>query len=483
MKKYYQLDAGSMYPKIFISFCLSPENYISHDKMPIYFPTEAEVANRLELGYVNWSKTDWGKYLVENNIIPIPVTYRQSIEELKQIKEYKDSDFLGINKLRGIYYFKQNPDAILVKSFEEPMKWKADLKAKLKTIHENDPLKEVYKQEYDSSKRFNNSGFGGSGNIYNCLFKIEVFNSDTFLARDLMLYCKNKAEALGYELIFIDTDSFVIYAEETISKLLNGWAMDWAIDKYGNYKFQLNFENEGYYKSLYVGSNCRYMGYLVKENGEVEEKIRGLQVKRKSSTLFQKREQKQFLKWLLEGHKLEEIIKYIEGWIERIYQEPLMNLATPCKFSKPREKYGKNEEFFTAYDNTKNINKKFNKEIEEQFYYIHINEEPYLIAFDKSDLSLVSKYTINYISLIEKQIFNLLVPTFAGINLGKELLNLSEKYKIILASGHRNTLLEEYQNAEELTKYYSSKEVKNRLYPQDKVIKKSKKKTLTNKVK
>ena len=166
MKKYRQLDAGSMYPKLFISFCLSPENYIDQSEMPSYFPDKFTIQKDIDVGYKHWSKTEWGKYCVENNIIPIPVQYRQEIEELKKVKDYKGCNFDDVTKLRGIYYFKQNPNAIQVKAFQEPMIWKADLKKQLKENHTD-----LLQQSYDASKRFNNTGFGGSGNIFNILFK------------------------------------------------------------------------------------------------------------------------------------------------------------------------------------------------------------------------------------------------------------------------------------------------------------------------
>lgn len=461
-KKLRKVDVGGMYPNIFISFCLSPENYISHNDMPEYFPIQDIIAKSIHNGYKVWSKTQWGKHLIDNNIIPIPVEYRQSINELKNIKEYKQSDFFNIQSLRGIYYFKQNSKAILCQAFKSPMIWKAKVKEKLKNILEDDPFKDVIKEEYDASKRFNNTGFGATGNPFSRLFKLEVFNADTFLGRSLMLYVKARAQAIGYEIIFVDTDSFVINAEENITKLLNRWTIEWAMDTYGNRKVKLQFEDEGYYRCLYVGGNCRYMGYLVKPNGEEQLDIKGLQIKRKSSTDFEKTEQKLFLKYLLEGHNLEDIKTYIRTWIKRIYKQDILSLSKPCKFSKPREDYGNSAEFFTAYDNTQKIDKTFKKEIDEQFHYTYIKDELEIFAFDKNNLSLINKYELDYKLIIEKQILNLLVPTFAGLNFGKALLELSEEYGIILGSQYRNKLLEEYSNFDELKVYYSARVSKKR---------------------
>ena len=460
--KAIKCDLGSAYPKMAIGFCLDPANYIDHADMPFSKYSELVIADELSMGYAHWSKTEWGKYCVENNIIPIPVHYRQPIEELKKIKEYKTCDFTGVDQLRGIYYFKQDTKAILCKAFDAPMQWKQSLKTNLKNISESDPTRKIFEEEYDASKRFANSGFGISGNKYNRLFKIQVFNSITFLVRDLLLYLIPKLQAKGTQIIFIDTDSFVIEAQdESIVRTLNGWVQDWAIDKYGNDRIDIRFEYEGFFKSLYVGGKCRYMGYLVKPNGDIKEEIKGLEIKRKNATKFQKVEQKAFFKFLLDGHTFEEIINYITTWIQRLYEAPLTDIAMPRKLSKPRDKYKKKEEWFAALDNAKTRFGKFDKEVGEKFWYAYLTDGS-VMAFDTRTINKISKTEIEYKLFIEKQIFNLLVPVFAGLNWGKELCELGEKYGILLESSHRNLLLEEYENYEDLKKYFSALSVKKR---------------------
>lgn len=480
--KRIKCDLGSAYPKMAIAFCLDPSNYIDHEDMPFHNISEQEIAEEINQGYKVWSNTDWGHHCIENNIIPIPVTFRQSIEELKKIKEYKNCDFEGVTELRGIYYFKQNPNAILCKAFDAPMRWKQELKNKLKATPEDDSKHTVLEQEYDSSKRFGNSGFGISGNKYNRLFKCETFNSITFLVRDLLLSILPKVRAKGWDVIFIDTDSFVLEAEdESVVKILNGWVKDWAMDKYGNNKVDIRFEYEGHFISLYVGGKCRYMGYLQKPNGEIKEEIKGLEIKRKNATQFQKKEQKAFFKYLLDGHTFTEIEAYVIAWIDRIKEAPLNEIGFPRKLSKPREAYGKKEIFFRALDNAKAVWPDFDKEIGEKFYYIYVKDQDVeVLAYDDKKLDAISKDKIDYTMLIEKQIFNILVPVYAGLNWGNELLKLAETYGVQLESSHRNTLLEEYENYEELKKYFSAIETKKRLNPQPPKEKKPKKaKTLT----
>lgn len=461
--KRIKCDLGSAYPKMAIAFALDPSNYIAHADMPFSHIAEQEIADVIKQGYSVWSKTEWGKICVERNIIPIPVTFRQTIEELQKIKEYKQCDFTGVTPLRGVYYFKQNTDAILCRAFDAPMKWKQELKIKLKGISEDDPLHKVAENEYDSSKRLGNSGFGICGNKYNRLFKLETFNSITFLVRDLLLYLIPLVKAKGFDIIFIDTDSFVVEADnENFVKTLNGWIQDWAMDRYGNTKVDIRFEYEGYFISLYVGGKCRYMGYLVKPNGDIKEEIKGLEIKRKNSTIFQKVEQKAFFKYLLDGHTFDEIMAYIGEWIQRLYNAPLTEVGSPRKIAKPREEYKNKAQLFTALDNTQKIKPSFVKEIGEKFYIMFVKTESEILAFDEKNIDLVPKEIVDYPTLLEKQIFNILVPVFAGLNWGEDLLKLAEKHNVLLESAQRNTLLEEYDNYEELKKYFSANEVKKR---------------------
>ncbi len=474
--KRIKCDLGSAYPKMAIAFCLDKANYIDHNDIPFNNYEQSTIEEDINKGYNFWSQTEWGKYCVENNIIPIAVRYRQNIEELKKVKDYKECDFEGIESLRGIYYFKQNSNAILCKAFDAPMQWKNDLKKKLKGIAENDSYRKVAENEYDSSKRFGNSGFGICGNKYTRLFKIEVFNSITFLVRDLLHFIKPKLTDIGAQLIFVDTDSFVFEAkDESIVKILNGWIQDWAIDKYGNDKVDIRFEYEGSFISLYVGGNCRYMGYLLKPNGDIKEEIKGLEMKRKNTNKFQKKEQKVFLKYILDGHSLEEIQNYVRAWIGRIYEADLLDIGLPRKIGKPREEYKNNAELFKALDNTQKIRPDFQKSIGEKFWILPVKNESELLAFDEKNTDLVPKDIINYPELLEKQIFNILVPVFAGLDWGKELLILAEEFDIMLDSAHRNTLLEEYENYEELKKYFSANETKKRKNPPVEKVKKAKK--------
>jgi DNA polymerase elongation subunit (family B) len=204
------------------------------------------------------------------------------------------------------------------------------------------------------------------------------------------------------------------------------------------------------------------MGYLVKPNGDIKEEIKGLEIKRKNSTKFQKVEQKAFFKFLLDGHTFDEIQSYLEGWIQRLYDSPLTEVGSPRKIAKPREQYKNKAQLFRALDNTQKIRPSFNKEIGEKFYIMFVKTEDEILAFDEKNLDLLPKEIIDYPTLLEKQIFNILVPVYAGLNWGEDLLKLAEKHNVLLESAQRNTLLEEYDNYEELKKYFSANEVKKR---------------------
>ena len=86
--KRLKLDLGSAYPRAVIDFNLDISNFIFYTQMPEWFPSEDVIAEAIN--NLDWKDTKWGKYLIEDNIIAIPVTFRETKEELI------NQDFKGI---------------------------------------------------------------------------------------------------------------------------------------------------------------------------------------------------------------------------------------------------------------------------------------------------------------------------------------------------------------------------------------------------
>ncbi len=378
----------------------------------------------------------------------------------------KDEDGLKITladrvtgEFKYDYYFKQNPNTILPTVIKKLLGMKDSLKKKL----ENDPTNKILETRYATVKALINSIYGVLGNKYFRLYKKEVAETDTFLIRDLLHYAKAKIESKGYTVIYVDTDSFFVEGKEDISKLLNRYVLEWGMDKYRK-KVNIEFAYEGYFEKLFILTLCRYTGYIRTPNGKLKQETKGIQAKRKDATKLTKKFQGELLEFILDGNTKEKIIDFAKGYIDNIEKNKLFDIGNPVKIQKPRKDYKKKEIFFRAIDAISELNVEFDKRIGEKFYWINVDPEKYsddVIAFDEDTHKHIKH--INYKAVIETQILNVLVPIFTNMSWGKDLLDLAEKNEIILKSDYRNKLLAEYENFDELKKYYGAREVKKRI--------------------
>jgi len=263
------------------------------------------------------------------------------------------------NKEIGTYYFKQNPKAILPTVVKKLLTMKNDLKEKVK----KDPNNKILEIRYDTIKALINSLYGVLGNRYFRLYNKKVAETDTFLVRDLLQFVKTRVEKAGYKVLYVDTDSFFVEGKEDISKLLNGFILDWGLDKY-NKKVNIRFDYEGNFKDIFLVKLCRYIGRLDTGKG-IKEEVKGLQMKRKDSSQFKKDFQKGLLNYLMDGGS--DPFKFIREQIELLKDLSCLQLGNPAKLSKPREDYKKKEIYFEALDNAK-TEFNFEKGIGEKFY-------------------------------------------------------------------------------------------------------------------
>ncbi len=424
MKDISKYDLSSAYPTAIVDFCLDPANLVS--------------------------EYDSSTSLNDPNVLKIDVKDRVSGE------------------IKYTYYFKQNKDTILPTVIKKLLGMKDTLKKKL----EDDPNNKILEIRYATVKALINSIYGVLGNKYFRLYKREVAETDTFLIRDLLHYVKAKIEGKGYKVIYVDTDSFFLEGKEDISKLLNRYVLEWGMDNYRK-KVNIEFAYEGYFEKLFILTLCRYTGYIRTPNGEIKQETKGIQAKRKDATKLTKKFQGELLEFILDGNTKEKIITFVKGYIDTIKTFNLFDIGNPVKIQKPREDYKKKEIFFRALDSNTTIGIELNKKIGEKFYWIDIDPgssndtsiddvDVEVLAFDENNYKHIEEFQINYKAIIEKQLLNVLVPIFANMSWGKDLLDLAENYGIILKSDYRNKLLAEYDNFDELKKFYSAIEVKKR---------------------
>ena len=105
---------------------------------------------------------------------------------------------------------------------------------------------------YSSLKSLVNSLYGILANRYFRLFDNRIAETTTFLVRDVLHYVKDKVEASGCKVIYVDTDSVFYIGAEDLTDQMNEWIQDWAKNKYNNGNVLLTFAKEGYFEKLFI---------------------------------------------------------------------------------------------------------------------------------------------------------------------------------------------------------------------------------------
>jgi DNA polymerase elongation subunit (family B) len=257
--------------------------------------------------------------------------------------------------------FKQNKEALLPKVVQKILTIKNDLK---KAVKKDSSLQ----KKYDAIKAIVNSTFGVMGNQYFRLHDNNVASAITYLVRDLILYTKERLEGEGYKVLYWDTDSVFINTKEDISSKLNSYIQDWG-KKYNKDEIDLAFEYEGYFEKLFLLGKCHYYGYI---HGKDEPEIKGVEIKRSSSSKYEAQFQRELLEKVLNKESRETIFKWIEEEKKKIKTLPLLDLAFPCKVQN--KNYVNKPIFVRAFFNSKEIFKDFDVRQGELFWYIFVKK-------------------------------------------------------------------------------------------------------------
>jgi len=325
-------DLSSCYPSMIIDFCLDPAN-VKDTGLPIQIKTE--------------------------------------VRKEKKFVFNEDGSIKRVNA--ELIRFDQNPSALLTTVVKKLMTLKSNIKHKLSTLELDT---EEYKDEkinYNAIKSLVNSSYGVFGNRFFRLYDKRVASATTFLVRDLLHYVIAKVKEKGYEIVYVDTDGIMIKDnEEDISEMLNGFVKDWAKEKYNKENITTEFEHKGCYTKILILAKCRYFGYIETSKG-IEEQIKGVEAKRKDSTIFMKKFQKELIIKILDKEPKKKIFAWIKDQVKKVKTTPLHEIAFPCKLGRKPEAYKNVPVFLKALNNTKDYSKK----VGEPFYYIYVKPEKY----------------------------------------------------------------------------------------------------------
>lgn len=308
-------DLSSAYPFAIINFCLDPANIISLDYDPDF----------------------------KSNNIKNPLPIAGSV-------------------------FQQNENALLPTVVKRMIILKNNIKAELNKLALESSEYKNTKIKYNAIKSIVNSCYGVMGNRFFRLYDKRVASATTFIVRDLLHYVKDNVEAKGYKVIYVDTDSVFIQSKENLTDFLNGLIQKWAKEKYNKEKVDIDFAYEGVYEKLLILAKCRYIGYLNTGKG-VKEEVKGVEAKRKDSTVFMKTFQRTLIDKILDKEPKKEIISWIKNQVKEIKKCPIEEIAFPCKLARNPSEYKNVPIFLRALNSTPN----FSKKVGNAFYYIYMN--------------------------------------------------------------------------------------------------------------
>jgi DNA polymerase elongation subunit (family B) len=181
-------------------------------------------------------------------------------------------------------------------------------------------------------------------------------------------------------------------SKEEQTELLNSLIQQWTKEKYGKSRVSIEFAHEGTFEKLFLIAKCRYVGYI---NGEIETK--GVESKRKDSTVFIKSFQQELISKILDKRPKNEIYQWIKEQLNNIQKCKLNEIAFPCKLARKPEDYKNTPIFVRALHNTPN----FDKKVGNPFYYIFMQgkdetKKQLVLAFDEEHQNHIDRSQIDW---------------------------------------------------------------------------------------
>lgn len=311
-------------------------------------------------------------------------------------------------------YFIQNDNALLPTVVKRLITLKNSIKEKLSTMELGSAEYKDQKIKYNAIKSIVNSAYGVMGNRFFRLYDKRVASATTFLVRDLLHYVKDEIEKKGYKVIYVDTDSVFIESPKDLTPELNKIVQNWS-KKYNKDKVDIEFEYEGQFEKLLILTKCRYVGYLNTGKG-IEEEIKGVEAKRKDSTVFMKKFQRTLIDKILDREPKKDILKWIKLQISLIKDAPIEDIAFPCKLGRPIDQYKNVPIFLRALRNTEG----FNKKVGDPFYYIQMigkdnTKKDMVMAFDTIQKGHINREKVNWEMIIKRNILMKLSTIFEAM--------------------------------------------------------------------
>lgn len=360
-------------------------------------------------------------------------------------------------EVENTYYVKQDPQALLPSIarnlIEEKQKYK-DLK---NNTDPNLPEYKTIEQVYEAVKSLVLSAWGVIGNKYFRLFDVRVASMITGMVRDLLHYVKEELAKLGYDLIYLDTDGIIVLDKgKDISELLNELIQQWAQEKFGK-KSSITFDYEGTWEKLFIVALCHYKGWKRTPKGKLKEEIKGLEVKRISSTDYEGKFQDELLEKIMNKESREQAIEFIKQEIKTLPEKPIEEIAFPAKLAKPISEYKtflirKSKDKETGeivekrFDKKLPIhiravqNSKLDKKVGQLYFWVYSTGEHDVLAFDET--KKLDTNLIDWQMAIKRNILNKVEAIFKaqGWDMGDLVPEKPKKERKPRKKGSKKTL-------------------------------------------
>jgi DNA polymerase I len=274
------------------------------------------------------------------------------------------------NEIKEILNIRQNSNALLPTLARKLIAEKTRYKELKKNTNPESPEYKDVEGKYEAIKAIFLSAWGCIGNRGFRLFNPKIAGTITSIPRDLIHYVNDELKKLNYKVIYSDTDScFIQGGGIDLSEKLNTLIQQWSQERFGK-KSSIQFEYEGNFESIFIIQRCHYKGWLRQKSG-LKEEIKGIEGKRKDSTIFMADYQISLIDKVLKGESREQCLEFTKQKLIEIEKSPLENIAMPCKIA-PNKEY-KNEPIFArALRYTKEIVKDFDPRPGENFYWIYV---------------------------------------------------------------------------------------------------------------
>jgi len=229
----------------------------------------------------------------------------------------------------GKYHVRTDIKGYLPEVIEHLFKERTHYKDLRKTVAYDSEEYKLYNLRQEALKRLLNALYGQTAYPNSRLYDARVAETITWMGRMIITWSKNYVEAMGYPVIYMDTDGmhiefgdFNLELFNTVLSLLNRSYDEFASEKgLTGHIFEMEFQKV-YKKVFYgVGTKKRYAGAVCYREGKDADDLDvwGFEIKRSDSAQLTRRIQERVFNMLLRENSVkEDILRYVGDEIDNL---------------------------------------------------------------------------------------------------------------------------------------------------------------------